>query len=133
MDHENAMAVRHTLMGKLFSQFQMYFSSTRERWLLGGTNQTPKGEWRQKTNENGELLYLKEVIDPETGDVTLEETTEVTPIKAEEWTGRFVEGMVNSMWWLFKYAAKNGFRKNEDYEGFENLTYRLRNARQFYD
>lgn len=131
MDHENAMAVRHTLMGKLFSQFQMYFSSTRERWLLGGTNQTPKGEWRQKTNENGELLYLKEVIDPETGDVTLEETTEVTPIKAEEWTGRFVEGMVNSMVWLFKYAAKNGFRKNEDYEGFENLTYRLRNARQF--
>ena len=53
MDHENAMAVRHTLMGKLFSQFQMYFSSTRERWLLGGTDKTPKGEWKQKVNENG--------------------------------------------------------------------------------
>ena len=130
MDHENAMAVRHTLMGKLFSQFQMYFSSTRERWLLGGTDQTPKGEWKQKVNENGELLYLKEAIDPETGDITMEETTEVTPIKAQEWTGRFIEGMVNSFAWYMKYLFKNGFKKNEEFEGYEHLRYRQQNIRQ---
>lgn len=130
MDHENAMALRHTLVGKLFSQFQMFFSSTRERWLLGGTDKTPKGEWKQKVNDSGELLYLKEIIDPETGEITLEETTEVTPIKSQEWSGRFIEGMVNSMGYLAKYVFKNGFTRNEDYEGYEHLRYRIHNAGQ---
>lgn len=132
MDHENAMAVKHTLMGKLFSQFQMYFSSTKERWLLGGTDQTPKGEWRQKTNENGELLYYKEVVN-ENGEIELIETTEQTDLKAEEWTGRFIEGMANSVIWYFGYLFKTKFKNinPEDYEGYEHLDYRKKNVAQF--
>lgn len=47
MDHENAFAARHKFVGKILFQFKSYFSSTRERFFLGGTDKTPKGEWKQ--------------------------------------------------------------------------------------
>lgn len=128
MDHENAFAARHKFVGKLIFQFKSYFSSTRERFFLEGTDKSPKGEWKQKTDENGNLLYLKLVVD-ENGNEYLEETTEVTDIIAQEWTGRFIEGMVNSTIYYFKYLYNYYLKHNKDYE-LEYKDYRKRNAKE---
>ena len=131
MDHENAMPLRNMLFGKLLTQFKNYWTSTRERWVSGGKYSTTKGEWVQRTNSKGQLLYYKEVVDPNTGEVTMEETTEVTPIKAEVWTGRFVEGMVNSVWYYSQYLIKRGWN-DPDYVGKELMEYRKANTKQFF-
>lgn len=128
MDHENAFAARHKFVGKILFQFKSYFSSTRERFFLGGTDKTPKGEWKQKTDEEGNLLYLKSVIG-EDGESHLIETTEVTDIPAKEWSGRFIEGMVNSTFYYMQYLFKYYINKDTD-TTLEHKDYRIRNARQ---
>lgn len=128
MDHENAFAARHKFLGKILFQFKSYFSSTRERFYLGGTDKTPKGEWKQKTDEEGNLLYLKSILD-ENGVSRLIETTEETDIPAQEWTGRFIEGMINSTFYYMKYLYK--YYINHDTSAtLDYKEYRARNARQ---
>lgn len=133
MDRENAMLVRWSLMGKMLTQFKMYFSATRERWLLGGQMSKAKGEWVHATDEDGNKLYYKIVTELD-GSTTLEQTTEETEMPVTEWQGRFVEGMVNSVLWYIKYLWDNKYKHvpKEEIEGIQHLEYRKRNMRQMF-
>ena len=65
----------------------------------------------------------------EDGESHLIETTEVTDIPAKEWSGRFIEGMVNSTFYYMQYLFKYYINKNTD-ATLEHKDYRIRNARQ---
>ena len=132
MDHENAYAARHKFAGKILLQFKTYFSSTRERWTLGGTDKTPKGEWIHKRDLNGNLLYLKLEQDADGNNIFVE-TTEETDIPCKEWSGRFVEGMIQSTHYYFKYLLTHYLLHNDsmDYDA-DHIAYRARNARMMF-
>lgn len=127
-DSNDKMRLNNFSYGRIAFQFRTFFSATRERWYGKGHIDPNKGELRHKVNENGELLYNK-IIEHEDGSVELIETTEKTDLPVMEFTGRFVEGMVQSTLYYAGYILKKYVKGESDFT-LDYLKERKANTKQ---
>ena len=132
MNKESAMKLRGHFLGKLMSQFLMYFSSTKKRWINAGNDNGYEGYWDNEYDLDGNQLFYHSRYNEKTKKNELYKSAEKSDMAVRIWKGKYTEGMVNSAAWLFKYLLRNRFslKYNENYVGAEHIDYRLHNVGQ---
>lgn len=112
-DHDGRMQAEKTFMGALLGQFKTFLSATRNAYLLEPKNYGLAGRTQAK-DENGELLWYKDIID-EDGNTKTIVTTENTGIPVDTWQDRYLEGIFYTLkdaWREFKTGGLQGFKEN---------------------
>lgn len=109
-DRSTQMLAKHMFLGALFLQFRTFLSAKLEQWILKpGTYD--QGQIKEVYDHNGELLCRVYTTD-ENGVTSFEVVPESQVDKSKywephtEWQGRFMEGMLYSMWSFTKALAK---------------------------
>lgn len=120
-DRSTQMLCKHMFLGSFFLQFRTFLSSKLEQWILkpGTYNQ---GSYEIKTNKDG-IRYVRIYTNDENGvpDVRIDLETNVKPGDnwdyLKVWKGRFMEGMLYSMWDFTKAAWTMDWKKLKELWG----------------
>lgn len=98
-DHEARSLNDHKFFGLVFKQFMAFWTSRVQLWLRAPGSPTARGKFTQLM-EDGKPVFRKVVENPETGELTVELTTENPNGDLEPewvWEGDYVEGLVYSI------------------------------------
>lgn len=112
-DHDGRMQAEKTFMGALLGQFKTFLSATRNAYLLEPKNYGLAGRVQAK-NDNGDLLWYKDIVD-DNGETKTIVTTENTGVPVETWADRYLEGIFYTLkdaWREFKSGGLKGVRDN---------------------
>lgn len=107
-DHDGRMQAERTFMGALMLQFKTFLSATRNAYLLEPKNYKLAGK-TQARDENGDLLWYKDVID-ENGNTITTITTENTGIPVDTWQDRYLEGIFYTLKSVYTEWRKGGLK-----------------------
>ena len=111
-DKETKSEFYKTVIGVIFKQFMAYGSSKKMQYIKAGSTSTARGEFKQLTTTDGELVYRIPIKNEDGTESVISVTeTELNEKYADlkdiaekpmVWTGTFIEGVFNSYWNFLK-------------------------------